>query len=399
MKFALFSHVQVPKDAAGEFDPEAEHRRFTEVLEQSELADALGFDYVFFGEHHVSPEYSHNSSPEVLLAALSRRTRSVRLATGIVHISHNDPIRTAERFAAIDVISGGRVELGFGYGAEDAETYPWLLDRNDERRERGAEAMQIAVDVLGHAGRYPGVTTEHFEYPAGNYVPHPYQRPHMPFWMSGNSTAAAQEAARRGFGLFSHSAPSAELVRARVEAYWTQLSTEVVPTGQTINPATAATFPGLVARSDEEALTRVRDGLDYFEYFIGQGESRIGHTAEGYNAARSFRESRPSPLPAKRQWMNGLTPEGGLLLGGVDSVREQIRQLDSTGLDIVTFTQSFGLTRHEHALESLELIGREIIPEFHARHAEHVAWRAERLERVAAPVYSSVDFPVAVAAD
>ena len=74
MKFGLFYELQLPKPAdADDWDPDAERRIFHEMLDQVELADSLGFDYVFEVEHHFLEEYSHSSAPEMMMAALSQR--------------------------------------------------------------------------------------------------------------------------------------------------------------------------------------------------------------------------------------------------------------------------------------------------------------------------------------
>src|SRR2546423_1754166 len=85
MKFGLFYELQLPKPYdSGSWDPDAERRIYQEMLEQVELADRLGFDYVFEVEHHFLEEYSHSSAPELVMAALSQRTRNIRLSHGIV---------------------------------------------------------------------------------------------------------------------------------------------------------------------------------------------------------------------------------------------------------------------------------------------------------------------------
>ena len=85
MKFGLFYELQLPKPAnAGQWDPDAERRIFHEMLEQVALADSLGFDFVFEVEHHFLEEYSHSSAPELMMAALSQRTKNIRLGHGIV---------------------------------------------------------------------------------------------------------------------------------------------------------------------------------------------------------------------------------------------------------------------------------------------------------------------------
>jgi len=76
MKFGLFYELQLPKPYDNDtWNPKDEYRIIQEMLDQVELADKLGFDYVFQVEHHFLEEYSHSAAPEVVLAAASQRTK------------------------------------------------------------------------------------------------------------------------------------------------------------------------------------------------------------------------------------------------------------------------------------------------------------------------------------
>ena len=87
---------------------------YAQLLEQTELAEKLGFDAVWFGEHHYSG-YSFGS-PSLIAMAAATRTRRIRLGTGVSLIPLHHPIRLAEEYAMLDVLSGGRLEYGIGRG-------------------------------------------------------------------------------------------------------------------------------------------------------------------------------------------------------------------------------------------------------------------------------------------
>src|SRR5438067_13603350 len=112
MRFGIFYEHQLPRP----WTEGSEEKLLTDALEQVELADKVGIDYVWEVEHHFLEEYSHSSAPEVFLAAASQRTKNIRLGHGIVQIppGFNHPARVAERIAMLDLVSGGRVELGTG---------------------------------------------------------------------------------------------------------------------------------------------------------------------------------------------------------------------------------------------------------------------------------------------
>src|SRR5213596_1300711 len=127
MKFGIFYEHQLPRP----WGPDDEHRLLKNALDQVELADKLGIDYVWEVEHHFLEEYSHSSAPEVFLAAASQRTSRIRLGHGIVQLppAVNHPARIAERIAALDLVSGGRVDFGTGEGSSQAELGAFGIER------------------------------------------------------------------------------------------------------------------------------------------------------------------------------------------------------------------------------------------------------------------------------
>jgi len=119
MKFGGFYEHQLPRP----WTRESEHTLLKNALDEVELSDRSGFDYIWATEHHFLEEYAHSSAPEVFLAACSQRTKNVRIGHGIVQMSPyiNHPARVAERIATLDLLSDGRVEYGIGAGATQTE--------------------------------------------------------------------------------------------------------------------------------------------------------------------------------------------------------------------------------------------------------------------------------------
>ena len=110
MKFGIFHELSVAKP----WHARSEYDVYHNALEQVELADELGFDQAWAVEHHFLEEYSHSSAPEVFLAAVSQRTRNIRLGHGIIQTSplYNHPARTAERIATLEQISTSAPQPG-----------------------------------------------------------------------------------------------------------------------------------------------------------------------------------------------------------------------------------------------------------------------------------------------
>ena len=115
MEFGLFMELSVPRP----WTADSERQVYENALEQVRLADELGFDYVWAVEHHFLEEYSHCSAPDIFLSACAAQTSRIRVGHGVVACvpQYQSPIRVAERAAVLDIISGGRLELGTGRSA------------------------------------------------------------------------------------------------------------------------------------------------------------------------------------------------------------------------------------------------------------------------------------------
>src|ERR1700716_3782238 len=167
MRFGLFYEHQLPRP----WDDGAHERLLKDALDQVELADRAGFDYIWEVEHHFLEEYSHSSAPEVFLAAASQRTSRIRLGHGIVqlpfHFTHT--ARVAERIATLDLVSDGRVDFGTGEASSETELAGFLVNRAD-KREQWAEALD-AVTRLFVETPFAGYEGAHFRMPPRNVVP------------------------------------------------------------------------------------------------------------------------------------------------------------------------------------------------------------------------------------
>src|SRR6187431_3101424 len=155
MKFGIFYEHQMGRP----WDDGSEYELIQDALDQVELADKLGIQYVWEVEHHFLEEYSHSSAPEVFLAAASQRTTNNRLGHGIIQTApqYNHPARTAERVAMLDLVSNGRVDFGSGESSSEAELGGFAI-AYDEKRAAWLEGLDVAVRCMtetpftGHEG-------------------------------------------------------------------------------------------------------------------------------------------------------------------------------------------------------------------------------------------------------
>ena len=178
-----------------------EARTYAEALDEIELADRLGFHGVWLTEHHLMPGYSHSSKPELVLAALARRTSRLRLGLGVIPLPYHHPVHVAERIATLDLLCRGRLEVGIGRGFSPQEFATFGADIADSRA-LVAEALAVvraagtgaAISLAGSRGMFPD---------GAQIVPRPLQQPHPPLWAAAVSPESYAWAAREGLGVLA----------------------------------------------------------------------------------------------------------------------------------------------------------------------------------------------------
>ena len=277
MKFGVFYEHQMGRPWADG----AEHRLLHDALEQVELADALGFQYVWEVEHHFLEEYSHSSAPEVFLAACSQRTKRIRLGHGIVLTApqFNHPARVAERIAMLDLLSDGRVEFGSGESSSEAELGGFQIDPA-RKREAWLEGLETALRCMVEVP-FTGVDGEFVQMPPRNVVPKPRQKPHPPLWVACSRRETIRLAASKGMGALTFAFIDPEEARTWVHEYEATLQTSV-PVGWAVNPQVACVSPMMVHHDEDEAIRRGVEGANFFGYSLGHyyvfGTHRPGRT-------------------------------------------------------------------------------------------------------------------------
>jgi alkanesulfonate monooxygenase SsuD/methylene tetrahydromethanopterin reductase-like flavin-dependent oxidoreductase (luciferase family) len=388
VRFGIFYEHQNPRPWEQE---RSEHALLKDALAQVELADRLGFDYVWEVEHHFLEEYSHSSAPEVFLAAAAARTRRIRLGHGIVQIppAVNHPARVAERIATLDLVSDGRVDFGTGESSSGAELGGFLIDRT-RKREMWEDAMG-AITRMFVEEPFAGWDSEFWSMPPRNVVPKPLQKPHPPLWVACSRRETIQFAARNGIGALSFSFVEPEDAGHWVEEYYALIeSDECVPVGFNVNPAVAVVLPMMLHEDEATAIDRGIDGAHFFGYslahYYGMGQHQPGRTVvwdeflanrDERGFARSLITPDAAPLAVK------IMQEGvGSLRGAIgnpEQVLDLCRRYEAVGVDQVIFVMQAGPNRHEHICESLELFAQRVMPEFtlDREHREHA--KSERL--------------------
>ncbi len=174
-------------------------QRHRNLVEQAVVAEAAGFSSVHLGEHHFCDYIL--SSPPVVLAAIAERTTTLRLSTGVALGVNLDPVRLAEDYATVDVLSGGRVEPVIGRGTFFPHTFSAFGQDPKITKDVFAENLETLIRLWTEEQ----VTTVGRHRPSLNDVtvmPRPMQQPRPPIWAGvGASADSIDLAARLGLRL------------------------------------------------------------------------------------------------------------------------------------------------------------------------------------------------------
>ena len=182
MKFGIFTIVPWHESVTPE-------QALKEAMEQIELADQLGIDEVWLGEHRFS-RHGLLSGIWSFLGQVAARTKRIRIGTAVIVLPLHNPILVAEEAAMVDIISGGRLDFGIGAGYQRQEFEGIGVDIN-ESRERFTEAVDVIIkawteETLTYHGKYTNVDDVWV-------LPKPVQKPHPPLFQAVSTSPASVE--------------------------------------------------------------------------------------------------------------------------------------------------------------------------------------------------------------
>ena len=330
MRFGIFYELSVPRP----FAPGVERQVYENALEQVRLADELGFDTVWAVEHHFLEEYSHCSAPELFLTACAMQTKRIRVGHGAVVCvpEMNHPVRVAERAAVLDILSGGRLELGTARSSTWSELGGFEIDPDttkqtwDEYDPRAAAHVDRGAPVAGRARR--------FSMPERAVLPKPVQKPHPPLWVTVTSPGTELDAAERGIGCLGVAAASYAEQERRTREYHRRIQS-CTPVGAVNEQRRHAELPVLPrgpgrGRAHRAADARVCSGSRTRTSCSRARRTRRAPTAR----SRTWR-----PAPARREGSpadaSGI-PEG-MAIGDPERIIRAIKEWESIGVDGVNF--------------------------------------------------------------
>jgi alkanesulfonate monooxygenase SsuD/methylene tetrahydromethanopterin reductase-like flavin-dependent oxidoreductase (luciferase family) len=168
-------------------------RLYAQTLEQIVFAEQLGFESIWLSEHHFVDD-GYCPSLLTVAAHVAARTTRARIGTSVLLLPFHDPLRVAEDAATVDILSGGRLDLGIGLGyrAEEFEVFGFPRRQRPSRFEENLAILRKAWgnEPFTHGGRYRRIETPI------RVTPQPMQQPHPPIWCAASSIPAAERAAR-----------------------------------------------------------------------------------------------------------------------------------------------------------------------------------------------------------
>ncbi|GAB3673998.1 hypothetical protein GCM10027589_43960 [Actinocorallia lasiicapitis] len=335
---------------------EVESQAFRNVIDQVVLADQIGMDTAWFVEHHFTRGFSHSSAPDLVLSAISQRTSNIHLGLGVVLLPFQSPIRTAERVATLDVLSGGRVEFGTGRGASPLE-YQAFQRPFEQSRQLWEESLEAVLAIWNADGEPVTRKSEYFEIPNVSVYPRPVQEPHPPVWVASTSLDGYLAAAKQGYNLLGMTMlKGIDDVADDIAAYKQCLA------DNGFDPATrriAIMIPWHVGPTRAEAVDTAADAV---LWYLRRQVNLV--------APPSYTDARHATHKVLGQQAVAMPPEEAMdilrdnlmvVIDDVEGSRKAVERLQAAGAtDLILQAQVGGLA-HEHVTESMKRFMNEVM--------------------------------------
>ena len=387
MQFGLLYECQRPFQGT-EIDWNALYK---ETLEQCELADQVGFDNLWFVEHHFLTGFSGSPAQDAIFGALSRITKQIRIGYGVCILPYHHPVRVAERVALLDQLTDGRIE--FGTGRSNAYEQTGLgIDPRDTRSLWNESINMLPKIWTSDEYEYEG---EHWSVPKRRVLPKPFQQPHPRMYLACTSEDSFRLAAQKGIGVLSSASYAVEVLKEKVQIYRDALK-DCEPVGEFITEFWGNNVHGFCDDDDDYAKELAAESMKTFfgpdkPYIAG----RIGAYEELLEAwggvpdhltadfSRWLRQSDeehqqlaeevglsldagPGAARAAIAQLDGktLSDRGVIIAGSPESCIKTCQMYEDIGVDQVMLIMQTETIPHEKVMKSIEKFGKEVIPAF-----------------------------------
>ncbi|MEU6980507.1 MULTISPECIES: LLM class flavin-dependent oxidoreductase [unclassified Streptomyces] len=368
MKFSMIFEAQLVDPT-----PAREQQVIHDCVEQAVHAEEMGFDRIWAVEHHSLTQYAHMSASEIFLTWVAARTRTIRIGHGVVTLpfGYQHPVRVAERTAMLDVLSGGRVDIGAGRGATRQETRMFGVDPADTRPQ-----MEEALRILAAAWREPEFEWHgSLDIGPGAVLPRPVQGPHPPLFMACSQHDSLKRAAELGIGALVMGFAGADDVRAMREAYDEAIAardgSQLVSTE--VNDHFSALCPTIVLDDAARALRLGTRGQRFFAesiaHWYGGAPAPTGYAEDEDHAGALAQERRElvarlheANIPARP--VDTGTYNTDHAYGDADTAIAYVERLRRIGVDEVMCLIQMGTVPQEVCMETIRQWGEKVIPHF-----------------------------------
>jgi len=329
MKFGIFGGARI-----GRADTLHDSYGYRDFIDYVLAAEKIGFEGIFLVEHHFTGQGQLSSSLN-LLSYLAAKTTRIRLGTGVVVLPWHNPVLLAEQIATLDVLSGGRVDLGIGRGYRREEFDAFCIPIT-EAQERFEECFNLMLKSWASDERFSH-HSKRWNYENIVVEPAPIQRPHPPIWLAGGSPQGIAYIASKNYNLMLDQLATVQQVRERVGAYLDGLEKIGKPRDAT-RCAIARSLTIVKTEAErQKALDRRKDTF-----------KRIGAiAAHGTPGATQTPVSQADP---------DLAGDDSALMGSPQEIVDRIGALAEAGAGYILLTMA------SIAPESVQQFAEEILP-------------------------------------
>ena len=370
--FDLLDYPHVPKDAprtpvpSNFFDPIKGAANYAEHLDEMTYCEELGLDGVVFNEHHYS-SYGTMPSPNLIAAALSQRTKKIKIGVlGNILPLRDHPVRVAEEYAMIDCLSNGRLIAGFVRGIP-AE-YVWYGVNPEESRGRFQEAYDLIMTAWTNSvWSFDG---EFYKLKDCAIWPRPVQQPHPPIWIAARSAESIEWCVKRHL-------PCAQVYQTtgQIEDTFNYYRTKAKEDGWEAQPDDFILCRHIyIDDSNKKAQEIAEPAMRYFFSVYNRGfndainqaaadQQKLLAKLTSERSFNYFREGNRSRIDFSTLGWDDLVKSGYMIAGDPDSVARQIHdQMKQIGADHFMGMFHIGNLAHEKVISSLNLFKKEIMP-------------------------------------
>ena len=323
-----------------------------DILDEAVYAEEVGLHSAWIGEHHFST-LGVLSCPDLVLANVAARTQRIRLAPAVTVLPLHHPIRDAEQWATLDLLSGGRVDFAAGRGYDRREYLPLKVsfEDNQEIFDEGMEVVRrlwSSDQPISHHGK-------HYQFDDLSITPKPVQRP-IPAYVASFSQPSIELAGRLGCGLIV--APFAAAMsygglKQVAELYGEVCAKHDRPPGRLM----CSYFIHFADTKAEEEAARARQIRYYKECVIAAfpGDPRTAPPSYRYfvGMVERLRNVRPQDLT-----------ENSVLLGSPAQITDILKKVENAGFAEVILYFNVGLKPHSQVKDEMARFIAEVAPAF-----------------------------------